>query len=238
MIKIGSVKLGTRPRIVVPLLDTEIRTDTEQAKELADVIELRIDLFQRHERSYAAQLCEAASKHDVPLIATVRSVDEGGGADLDDEQRLGLFETALPHVDALDVEHYAPIRDRVIELARAAGKKVIVSHHDFEETPSERDLTAIVDEAKKAGADIVKLATAAQSFADVERLFRVLLSQRSKGLVAISLGDYGKVSRVVFPLFGSLLTYGFLHEAVAPGQLSAAELGEELGRYDPGFEKA
>lgn len=238
MVAIGSVELGSRPRIVVPLLDTEIRTDTAQAKELADIFELRIDLFQRHEQSYAAQLCEAASKHDVPLIATVRSVQEGGGADLDDEHRLDLFEAALPHVDVLDVEHHTAIRDRVVELARAAGKKVIVSHHNFEETPSERDLSAIVDEAKRAGADIVKLATAAESFADVERLFRVLLSQRSKGLVAISLGDYGRVSRVVFPLFGSLLTYGFLHEAVAPGQLSVTELREQLRRYDPEFGQA
>jgi 3-dehydroquinate dehydratase-1 len=229
------VELGARPRIVVPLLDTEVRTDTARAKELADIFELRIDLFQRHERSYAAQLCKAARAQKVPLIATVRSAEEGGGVALDDEQRLGLFEAALPHVDALDIEHHAAIRDRVIEIARAAGKLALVSHHDFQLTPPERDLLAIVDEAKAAGADIVKLATAAESFADVERLFGVLLSQRSKGLVAISLGAYGTVSRVVFPLFGSLLTYGFLHEAVAPGQLSVAELRKELGRYDPEF---
>jgi 3-dehydroquinate dehydratase-1 len=237
MVAIGSVELGARPRIVVPLLDTEIRTDTAHAKELADIFELRIDLFQRHEQSYTAQLCKAARVQKVPLIATVRSVEEGGGVTLDDDQRLGLFEAALPHVDALDIEHHAAIRDRVIEIGRDAGKRVLVSYHDFDRTPSERDLVGIVDEAKSAGAEIVKLATAATSFADVERLFTVLLSQRSKGLVAISLGAYGTVSRVVFPLFGSLLTYGFLHEAVAPGQLSVAELREEMRRYDPAFEK-
>jgi 3-dehydroquinate dehydratase-1 len=235
MISIGSVKLGTRPRIVVPLLDTDIRTDAARAKGLADIFELRIDLFQRHERSYAAQLCEAARVQNVPLIATVRSSEEGGGGVLDDEQRLALFEAALPHVDALDIEHRAAIRDRVIELAQAAGKQVIVSHHDFERTPAERDLIAIVDEARAAGAGIVKLATTAESFADVECLLGILLSQRSKGLVAISLGPYGTISRVVFPLFGSLLTYGFLHQAVAPGQLSLSELREELRRYDPDF---
>jgi 3-dehydroquinate dehydratase-1 len=235
MVAIGSVELGSRPRIVVPLLDTEVRTDAARAKELADVFELRIDLFQRHEPSYAAQLCAAARAQNVPLIATVRSADEGGGVPLDDGLRLGVFEAVLPHVDALDVEHRATIRDPVIELAHAAGKKVLVSHHDFDRTPPERDLVAIVDEARGAGADIVKLATAAQSFGDVERLFRVLLSQRSKRLVAISLGPYGIISRVVFPLFGSLLTYGFLHQAVVPYQLSLSELHEELRRYDPDF---
>lgn len=235
MISIGSVELGKRPRIVVPLLDTEIRTDAARAKELADIFELRIDLFQRHEQSYVAQLCEAARSQDVPLIATVRSVQEGGGVALDDQQRLALFEAALPHVDALDVEHHAEIRDRVIHLAQSSRKLAIVSHHDFDRTPTEPHLTGIVDEAQAAGADVVKLATAAQSFADVERLFGVLLSQRAKGLVAISLGPYGTISRVVFPLFGSLLTYGFLHQAVAPGQLSLADLRQELGRYDPDF---
>lgn len=233
MIKIGSVELGTRPRIVVPLVDTEIRTDVPRAKELADIFELRIDLFQRHERSYAAQLCEAARAQSVPLIATVRCREEGGGTALDDDERLGLFEAALPHVDALDVEHLSAIRNRVIDLARRAKKKVIVSYHDFDHTPAERDLLAIVDEAKTAGADIVKLAPTAQSFGDVECLFGVLLAKRSEGLVAISLGSYGTLSRVVFPLFGSLLTYGFLHRAVAPGQLSLTDLREELRRYDP-----
>lgn len=237
MISIGSVKLGTRPRIVVPLLDTEVRTDGPRAKELADIFELRIDLFQRHEPSYAAQLCEAARAANVPLIATVRSPEEGGGGDLDDDQRLRLFAAALPYVDVLDIEHRTAIRDRVIDLAHGSRKQVIVSHHDFERTPPVRDLVAIVDESKAAGADIVKLATAAQSFADVERLFGVLLSQRSKRLVAISLGPYGTVSRVVFPLFGSLLTYGFLHQANAPGQLSLSELDAEFRRYDPEFGK-
>jgi 3-dehydroquinate dehydratase-1 len=235
MLAIGSVELGARPRIVVPLVDARARTDAARAKQLADIFELRIDLFESHEAGAVARLSAGVRAEGVPLIATVRSREEGGGATLSDDERVRLFEAVLPHVDALDIEHRATIRDRVIALSHRAGKKVIVSHHDFDRTPSNRDLLGIVEEASGAGADLVKLATTAQSFGDVERLFDVLVSQRSKHLVAISLGAYGTASRVFFPLFGSLPTYAFLHEAVAPGQLSLQDLHDELRRYDPAF---
>jgi 3-dehydroquinate dehydratase-1 len=235
MLGIGSVELGERPRIVVPLVDARAREDAARAKRLADIFELRIDLLGSHETAAVARWSEGVRAENVPLIATVRSTEEGGGATLSDDDRMRLFETVLPHVDALDIEHRAAIRDGVIALAHRAAKKVIVSHHDFAGTPSDRDLLGIVEEAKEAGADLVKLAAAAQSFRDVERLFGVLVSQRSKHIVAISLGAHGTASRVFFPLFGSLLTYAFLHEAVAPGQLSLQDLHDELRRYDPTF---
>lgn len=235
MVAIGSVELGSQPRIVVPLVDAGARKDAAQAKALADIFELRIDLFESREPAAVGRLCEAVRAEKVALIATVRSQGEGGGAALSDDERFRLFEAAMPYVDALDIEHRAALRDRVIALAHGTAKKVIVSHHDFDRTPSDRELITIVDEARAAGADVVKLATAAHSFTDVERLFAILLSQRSKCLVAISLGPYGTASRVFFPLFGSLLTYAFLREAVAPGQLSLRDLHDELRRYDPDF---
>jgi 3-dehydroquinate dehydratase-1 len=50
------------------------------------------------------------------------------------------------------------------------------------------------------------------------------------------MGDFGKISRVMAPVFGSLFTYGFLHSSVAPGQLPVAKLVEELALYYPGYE--
>ena len=49
------------------------------------------------------------------------------------------------------------------------------------------------------------------------------------------MGPHGVASRVFFPLFGSLLTYGFVGQAGAPGQLSLADLHAELCRYSPAF---
>ena len=42
-------------------------------------------------------------------------------------------------------------------MARARGKRVIISHHDFAGTPDLAVLTALTDRARAAGADIVKV---------------------------------------------------------------------------------
>ena len=52
------------------------------------------------------------------------------------------------------------------------------------------------------------------------------------------MGEHGVVSRVFFPLFGSLLTYGFVAQSGAPGQLPLEELYAELRRYSPAFAAA
>ncbi len=235
MLTIGNVELGRIPRTAVPLSDIQVRQDAVRAAQLADIFELRIDQFQQRDPTYVLEVCRAARAHGVPLIATVRSADEGGALRLGDDQRRALYETVAADVDALDIEFHAEIRDHIVELTHTRGKLVIVSHHDFARTPSDEDLISIVEAAKAQGADIVKLAVNACSAADVDRLLGILRAHRAKQLIAISLGSQGTASRVFFPLLGSLLTYGFLDQAVAPGQLSLADLTDELCRYSPDF---
>jgi hypothetical protein len=71
--------------------------------------------------------------------------------------------------------------------------------------------------------------------ADAERLLDVLRAHRDAHLIVIGMGVEGLLSRVFFPLFGSLLTWGFLNKVGAPGQLPVAELVDELCRYAPDF---
>ena len=48
--------------------------------------------------------------------------------------------------------------------------KIILSHHDYEETPSDEVLEALVSVMYKDGADIAKVATTAQTIQDSARL--------------------------------------------------------------------
>jgi 3-dehydroquinate dehydratase type I len=48
--------------------------------------------------------------------------------------------------------------------------KVILSHHDYDETPSDEILEALVGEMFKGGADIAKIATTAQQIEDSARM--------------------------------------------------------------------
>jgi 3-dehydroquinate dehydratase-1 len=238
ILRLGQIDLGHVPRVAVPLSDVELQRDVSGLKGLADLIELRIDAFQRHDPAYVAQVCREARALKFPLIATVRSADEGGQTRLTDAERQAIYEAVVSHVDAIDIEFHTPLRDRIVKLARAHHKRAIVSFHDFQRTPLERDLVAVAEVARWHSAEIVKLAVTAQSSYDVDRLLGILRTHRDKNLIVIALGPYGVMSRVFFPLVGSLITYAYLNAANAPGQLALAELVSELCRYSPDFSKA
>jgi 3-dehydroquinate dehydratase-1 len=172
------------------------------------------------------------------VIATVRAVEEGGAVELSDAQRTELFAAALPSVDAVDVEVAAPICQPIVAHAHAHGALAIVSHHDFTRTPNDAELAAHCDAALRTGADVVKIATAVADTGDAGRLLDLLRTRYGHALVVIGMGSAGVATRVFFPLFGSLLTYGFVGRSGAPGQLPLEELYEALRRYSPGFADA
>jgi len=232
---LGSLVLGPIPRIAAPLSDGEVRTHADAARRHADLVELRIDRFARRDAAHVADTCRAARTLGLPLIATVRTVEEGGAVQLADAERLALFRAAAPLVDGFDIELHAAIRDPVVAVAKQAGRIAIVSHHDLSRTPSDDDLAALFDAAVRAGADVVKVAAHAAGPADADRLLGFLRARRDRGVIVIALGPHGVASRVFFPLHGSLITYGFVVEAGAPGQLSLAELYAALRRYSPEF---
>ncbi len=232
-ISIGPVELGTLPRIAVPLVDRELG-EIQSALRWADIVELRVDMCDATDESAVAESCRKAAA-TAPLLVTVRSHDQGGAIELDDQRRLALYEAAMPHADAVDVELRSPIRDAVLERARSRGVTTIVSHHDFAATPDRDELDALVAEARQVDADIAKLAATANDAGDRNRLLDVLRANRERAMIVIAMGAHGAASRVFFPLCGSVLTYGFLHDSVAPGQLSIRELRAELARYCPGL---
>lgn len=233
MISIGAVELGRVPRLAVPLDDRDIGRNAERAMQWGDIVELRIDLFHSLDAAHVASVCRAVRGTGAPLLVTVRSTDQGGGAAIADRQRLALFEVALPLADAVDVELRSPLCEPVLTLAEQHGAVGIVSHHDFAATPNSDQLTALVRESINRGAAITKIAATANSDDDRNRLLDLLRSHQQHNLIVIAMGAYGAASRVFFPLCGSLITYGFLDDAVAPGQLSACELRAELRRYCP-----
>jgi len=238
MLALGSLALGSLPRIAAPLSDSDLRTHAELVRRYADIVELRIDRFTRHEPAYVAGVCRAARDLGRPLIATVRAPDQGGAADLDDAQRMALFEAALPLVDAVDIEVRSALCAPLLARAAKAGRLAIASHHDFSATPSDVELAQLIDDATLASAGVVKIAAHAASEADADRLLGFLLARRARGLIVIAMGPHGVPSRIFFPLLGSLITYAFAGEAGAPGQLALPEMHARLRRCSPEFAAA
>jgi 3-dehydroquinate dehydratase-1 len=202
----------------------------------AEVLELRIDTFaQRGPRDLIRHLerLKAVKKGgSTPLIITVRSRAEGGLYAIDDKKRLEIFKTLMPFADYVDIElSSGAILKDVVRSAKRAKTLVIVSYHNFKSTPGAAKLKAIIKKGRASGADIVKLATAAKRRADIKTLAGVLLEDPK--LIVIAMGALGASTRVFFPMLGSLMTYGSLTKATAPGQLAVKEIKKQLEFYAP-----
>lgn len=191
-----------------------------KAKQLgADILELRIDLLSEKSQRILAEL----KKLELPVIITNRMADQGGSWQGSEEERIRELLLLLPLADAVDIELCARYRERVVNKARNAGKTVIISTHDFQKTPDNKVMDGIIRESLEAGADIAKLAVMPGSLCDVLRLLEVTL--HAKGPVCmIAMGATGKHSRVIAPVYGSVMTYGYVDTPTAPGQLRIDEL--------------
>ena len=176
---------------------------------------------------------------DLPTIGVVRKQMDGGGWDSDSQsesKRSEILKKISKFVDAIDVEYEADeIYDEVVSAAKSEGVTVIVSHHDFMGTPTTEDIDNQIKSIQRKRSDIVKLAYFAESQNDMDRLKTSIINHvrtksGNKPLIAISMGETGKQSRVDFPLLGSCLTYGFLPDGIAkaPGQYSVTELKKRI----------
>lgn len=237
-IRIGSVTLGTLPRVAVTLTaEAQGRRARAAWRAGADLLEVRVDGFRRLEPAWVCGHLKALRRAGLPLIATIRHQAEGGLRAVSEPARLALFEAMLPVVDAVDIESAAPIYREVVRAAARAGKTLIASYHNLRVTPQDTVLDRVIRRAGRDGpAMTVKIATMVHGPADVARLAQLLL--RYPRLIVIGLGGAGAVTRVVFPLIGSLLTYGHAGAAAAPGQLPVADVIAALRRYDPGYNRA
>lgn len=235
MLNLGSLTLNGTPRVAVGFNDKiqSIAIKKGLSKGI-DIAEIRIDQFSSYKHEYVLE--ELKQYKGIPTIATIRLKSEGGGWCLSEEERLSLFKVVIPHVDAVDIELQATaILHEVIGAAQEADKLAVVSYHNFEETPPVSELTALIDEAKSIGADIVKIAAQVQGKQDVQDLARVTLENAAKNIIIIGMGSEGLVTRFFFPALGSLITFAYVGRPTAPGQLHFDDAFDLLRTLYPSF---
>lgn len=217
MVRIGNLTLN---RSIVAAIGDMPAESAEQAKKLgADILEIRIDLLKIDARTALHDIRETG----LPVIITNRMKQEGGAWQGTEEKRISTLISLLPMADAVDIELCARDRDMVVKKARDMGKTVIISTHDFQKTPDSDVMSGIISESVAAGADIAKLAVMPNSLEDVHRLLEVTL-HADAAVCTLAMGEKGRHSRVVAPLYGSVMTYGYVGKATAPGQLRVDEL--------------
>ncbi|MFB6220697.1 MAG: type I 3-dehydroquinate dehydratase [Halolamina sp.] len=212
--------------------------DEPAARGVADLVEFRMDMAS----DPLAQL--AAYDGDLPLLVTNRPAWEGGDAE-GGEKRLEALAAAVGNemVAAVDVE-LAVLRrggdlgaaaDTVVSEADALGVETVVSVHDFTGTPSERTMASLLTAASTAG-DVGKLAVTAESRTDALALLSATHATAATGerVATMAMGDAGRHTRAVAPVYGSRIGYAPVRaaDATAPGQYdleTLAELVADLG---------
>lgn len=235
MLQLGTISLGAVPRVVLALSDgvpmDEVKAALDQG---ADMVELRADLFSSTDSGYVLE--EFRRYEGIPVLGTIRSKGEGGEWNAAEYERAALYKAILPYCDAIDIELSSEeILDEVIHAARHAGQLIIGSYHNFEKTPELIELEAIHRHGSKAGVDIVKAAAHCRNRLDLHTLARFALDHATRDVIVIGMGAEANLSRIFFPALGSLMTYTFLGEPTAPGQLNCEATLEYLKAFYPDF---
>ena len=195
-----------------------MRIACEQAIELSDVIELRLDCLEQLPEDTAGLL----NNRSRPVILTFRPTEQGGHRDSTRAERKAFWTSlaTLIESDWWDVEG-----DLVHDLA-LDWSRIIVSHHDFSGVPNE--LEQIYERLASTRAAVVKIAVQAGDVVDCLPIFHLLERARGEGreLIAIAMGNAGIATRILGPSRGSFLTYGALDDdsGTAPGQVNARKL--------------
>lgn len=205
----------------------EALSEIEEAeKSGADIIELRLDFIKDIKDSPAETVEALMKKCTKPYIVTFRPVWEGGKFDGDEKVRIATLKTACAAgAPMVDIELKAAEAFFDGEYKVPPTCKVIVSSHDFEKTPSQEELDALVEKIWKAGADIAKVATMANDITDTYKMINILRNKQGP-TIALSMGESGQIMRVLAPKYGGFLTFGALGAGreSAPGQLTVDQL--------------
>lgn len=170
------------------------------------------------------------SSSDTPLVATCRVVDDGNGTWEEAEEKLtAAVEAGAAFLD-LEIEAPKEVGKRLRRVCTEYGTTMIRSSHFFTGTPSDDVLRNTVEKCRKFGGEIVKIAAMAKSGEDVARVLGLYsqeqTSQRQAELIAFSMGETGRASRLECLRLGSPFTYAALNdnEAAAPGQWTYSEM--------------
>jgi 3-dehydroquinate dehydratase-1 len=185
-----------------------------------EMAEIRLDLT-----GFGIEEINKIFSHPTPCIATCRPVPLGKH-----DQLVRLTAAIKAGAKYVDIEIEADSKQQLIliEEARKHNCKIIISYHNFDETPGLHELYKITDQCFELGADIAKLATYSKSNADNARLFS--LYSIDKPIVAIGMGSAGKITRLMAPLLGAEFTFASMDEGLetAPGQINYSKMKEML----------
>ncbi|MDO5852219.1 MAG: type I 3-dehydroquinate dehydratase [Methanobacteriaceae archaeon] len=216
--------------IIEETIPNIIKTINLAKKEKPNYLEIRLDKLKDITPIKTEQLLKTITNETkIPLIITNRIKKEGGYNTQSEKERIKILETSIPYAKLVDIEYQTP---KEYQEKITKNIETIVSFHDFQKTPPKQELTKIIKESKKIGT-IPKIATTPHTIKDT--ITTLELIEENKDIIAISMTEMGKYTRIIGPILGSYLTYAAVNKETAPGQLTIKEtrnLIEKLGNIN------
>jgi 3-dehydroquinate dehydratase-1 len=199
----------------------KLKQTLSKALKKSDYAEVRLDFLNQNSVPEALQLIKKDLKK---CVATLRPISEGGNFSGSEKNRISIIKLIAEYNPfLLDVEFNTLRKNKnTSHYIKNTGTDMLVSWHDFNKTPKVSVLRNKIIQMKKFSNNI-KIVTMAKSINDASHVLSLYSDTKVK-LIAFSMGEYGKISRLLCLLLGSPYTYVSLGKPIAPGQFSVDEV--------------
>ena len=209
---------------ILPKNDIEAINLIEKAEHAkADLIEVRLDRFE-----ISRKLSDLSASTKIPLIATNKLQNEKGFfSGTESERQQTLLNAAKNDFEYVDIDLSSPKHKELIGQLKQMGTKPVVSYHKFDGILNVSAMEKILDEEIASGASVCKIVTSAKVVEDnLPALSFVSFASSKAKLVCFCMGEQGKVSRLLSPMFGAFFTFASLEQGseTAAGQMSIKEM--------------
>ncbi|MDR0797274.1 MAG: type I 3-dehydroquinate dehydratase [Nitrososphaerota archaeon] len=189
----------------------------------ADFIEVRLD-----DLGEKPKLSDLTSSTKIPLIATNKLLSEKSGFTGKSTQ---LWQTLTNAADNgfqyVDLDLAARELEKHIVYLKELGVKSIVSFHHFDGALSSQEMHDVLNSEICSGADVCKIVGTAKKVQDNLTVLNFISENADKTrLVCFCMGEQGKISRLLSPVFGAFFTFAALTQGseTAPGQICINEM--------------
>jgi 3-dehydroquinate dehydratase type I len=203
---------------ILPKTTAEALWLIEKAEESsADLIEVRLDKLTNNQ-----DISDLAAHGIIPKIATTKNPSF-----TDKERQQTLLNAAKNGFNYVDLDLSNQKLIEVVKEVKAKGSKCILSFHDSHGSPNISELNHILESEVSSGADVCKIVTTANCIEDNLALLQFTSAASSKAkIVCFGMGELGKISRFLSPVFGSFFTFASLERGseTALGQMTIKEM--------------
>lgn len=236
-IQLKNIKLTKeKPIVAVPVIAKEKNQIIEDICTLGNdgvlLIEWRVDYFEfctsLDEIQDVLNVCKKSLSKTL-LLLTMRTKSEGGEFEITGEalEKYYIELSELSGYELIDIQYNDASKD-VVKKCSINKKGTILSYHNFDITPSDNELSELLNNMILYHADILKFAFMPNCSEDVDRTvqFSKLVREKWHGRqILISMGELGKTLRLNPFLTGSCVTFGCRKgQESAPGQVVYNEL--------------